>query len=177
VVAATRERKAMHVVLSGAAFDPEEDLRFLPATALVDRALAERGGGRLEFRITDYDAVAAGATLSSRREGLLDDAPFLDDVDLSLGERPLAPDAVYPAETIAPASALTVELTLREAGRARGEAVAGTLVVRLDRAERDRQDAPTGELRIELDAAVIGEAIAECNASGGRASVCEPARP
>jgi hypothetical protein len=174
VVTATRERKTMHVVLSGADFDPEADVRFVPVVDRLERERTERLGGRVAFRITDFDGVGGGMLLTSERGGLMERAPRLDDLELALAERALAPDATLPAESLALASRLSMELTLTEAGRARGDSLRGTLVVKVERNDRDRQDAPTGTLTVDLDVPVIGEAIAECNASGGRASVCEP---
>lgn len=177
IVFKTRDRKTMRVVLSGASFDPEADVRFMSAAELLDLSQENTRNGSINFNITNFDAVTAGLVLDNPREdGNDDDAPRLTSVEHRFGLRRLESDAVYPAEVIGFGRRVSYRLTIEEPGKARGETLSGTLVIRIERADNDRQDAKTGEITVEFDASVIGEAIAECNSSEGRSSACELVR-
>lgn len=173
IVYTTRDRKTLRVVMSGASFDPEQDMRFMSASELQDLGRENTNNGSISFNVTNFDAVTNGLVLISPREDGTEDDPRLTSINHRYAQQPLEPDAVYPAEVIGFGSRETYQLTITEAGKARGETFSGTLVIRIERDDDDRQDARTGEITVEFDASVIGEAIAECNNSEGQSSSCE----
>jgi hypothetical protein len=163
----------MRVVLSGASFDPEQDVRFMSAGELLDLSRDNNVNGSISFNITNFDAVTAGLVLQSPNDNPEGDEPRLTSINHRFAQQRLEADAVYPASVIGFGSRVSYQLTINELGKARGETFSGTLLIRIERADEDRQDVKVGEITVEFDASVIGEAIAECNNSEGQGSSCE----
>lgn len=176
LVFAPRDKPRLHVVMSGAVFDPDQDLRFVSASELVDLARESQRLGSASLVVRNYHVFTVGGQLAIPNTGE-GDAPRLE-MSLALGLNELESDATYPAAAPEFGDELTATLTLTEAGRAAGESVVGTVVVKLAPDEDDPADALGGEITIELDAPLISEWVAECNGSGQLAdSECEPGLP
>ncbi len=173
IIFTTRDRKTMRVVLSGASFDPESDVRFLSAGEVFDLERENSINGSITFNITNFDAVTEGSVLHSPRDEEMGEDPRLTSVGHQFAFKRVEADAVLPPEIIGFGSKVSYQLTITKLGKVRGETLSGTLIIRVEREENDRQDAKTGEITVEFDASVIGEAIAECNSSEGRSSSCE----
>lgn len=174
-VFAPRDNTRLRIVMSGAAFDPSRDLRFASASELLDlgREAQRKGSATLEVR--NYHAFATGGQLAIPATGE-PSSPRLA-VEVTPGLTELQDDATFPANAPALGSKLTATLTLTEAGRSAGEAVAGTLVVEVEASE-GQADVLTGEVTIQFEAPLVSERLAECNNSSQIADEnCEPGFP
>jgi hypothetical protein len=172
----TRDEPTLHLVLSGASYDPSRDLRFASVTELADLAADAVTRGSIAMRVRRYGAVTSGAVIaipSNDPEG----APQLS-LDFNFGLKELEKNAEFPAELPRFGSKGTARLTLSELGKAAGESVKGTLEIGIEADDREPSTVRTGRLTVEFDAALISERIAECNASQSRTDPeCEPEYP
>jgi len=169
IVFSERERKDLHIVLSGAAYDPEVDVRFLSVDQILNRLLDEERNGVITLRISDSDAVSAGVVLTDPSQG---DGPELE-VDHNFAAVRIESDAVYPAEVSAFGSRTAYTLTVDEIQRDGNRFISGTLVVAVERADTDPQGVQTGSITVRFSAKLIGERIAECNNEDDRDQLCD----
>jgi hypothetical protein len=167
IVFTPADDKDLHLVLSGASYDPELDRRFMSAEELISIEHDQDRYGWIEMTVTESDSLANGAVLMQPAQG---DGPSLD-VNYGFGAVRLERDAVYPAEAGILASRVTRSLTLEQVERERGGYVTGTLVLAYERADEDPSSAQTGSIEVEFAAKLIGERIAECNR--GQPAACE----
>jgi hypothetical protein len=172
IIFKARSRKDLHVVMSGATYNPEQDVRFLTAAELADIGLQQVQNGYVELRVTNFDAVGAGAILTDPDPNGGGDAPELD-ANHRLAAVRVEADAIFPMEALLFGSRTTYTLTVEEVGRASGESVSGTLVISVQRADGDPTVVQTGSITLDFTASLIGERIAECNAGEGRSQSCE----
>lgn len=172
LVFAPRDKTRLNVVLSGAKYDPSRDQRFVPVAELVELGREAQRKGSATIAVRNYHVFTAGGQLAIPATGD-GDAPRLD-ITLVPGLTELSADATYPANAPRLGSKVTATLTLTEAGRAAGEAVAGKLDVTVAAADGET-DVVGGNVIIDLDAPLISERVAECNNSSQLTDQeCEP---
>lgn len=158
----------MYIMLSGAAFEPESDLRFTDPAEVERIAHDERNRGSVRLRIRAAKLVRAGQTLTDPPEpGAAGEGEPRLDAQIEFGREELAGDATYPDAPIPQlASTRRLVLKLDNYGTEPGDTVAGTATYTITSAEHDPPGATTGELSIDFSAPLIHERIAESNFGG-----------
>jgi hypothetical protein len=170
IVFSEREDHDLHLVLSGASYDPEVDVRFMSADELIAVSLDEERYGRIGMVVTESQGIANGTVLTD--PPATDGGPRLN-ASHRFGAVRVEADAEYPPEALLLASRVTYTLTIDEIEREAGKYVSGTIVVAIDRADDDPAGLQTGSITVDFSAKLIGERIAECNHGQDQSRSCE----
>lgn len=165
-----RMDKDLHVVLSGASYDPEVDARFLSAEDVLEIDREEVRNGSIGIQASKFDSLAMGMQLSDPMMG--GDGPHMNASHRFAAQR-IDADATYPMAANTLGSRTQYTMTFDELGREPGESISGSLVIAVVAGDNDPAGVVTGSMTVDFSAPLIGERIAECNRGEGRNSTCE----
>lgn len=153
----------LHVVLSGAAFEPNQDLRFLSQSE-AERIVREAvQNGSVRLTVKDYKNLTTGTALTLP-EPTTSGAPGWN-LTYQFAPLELDADARFPEAPPVYGSNTQWSLTLNEIDPEVGGNITGTLQGTFARGETDPSDARIGTIMVDFTAPVLSERLAECNAS------------
>ncbi|RMG11150.1 MAG: hypothetical protein D6729_18425 [Deltaproteobacteria bacterium] len=160
-----REPELVRIYMSGAHFDPRQDMRFLSLEERIRISDELQKRGYVMITFADASKIATDTAFQSDETGSDRDNGVT--MLWNAGIQKLSSDAKFPDKIPPMASQQSWTLSLREARLEEGGVVAGTLEITRTRGSFDPESAPEGSFTIDFVAPVIPERVAECNEATG----------
>lgn len=155
----------LKIVISGASYDPDRDVRFLSAGELLQIQLDQTRKGLLLMTLEKYNEQPTGQPIEDPRDG--------DDVleaRLSFGVTELQSESQFPAQPGDLGRDVIQRLTLTEKVAKAGDILNGTYEINFSKARDQAATVRTGRITVEFSAPVVEELIARCNLDDGVSS-------